>query len=371
MIVIRILVFLFFGACVLTHFPSVSSVIFLAAAIILFPFGKLREKMDSVISSRVIRVIICIFLFVTGVAFAPSNSNSEVDIPEKETQKQTEAKPTEPTKEDYITSCVQVDYKSVERDPGLFEGKQIVVKGEVIQVMEGWFNSVTMRIESDAGMWYATYTAGENESRILEGDYLTVYGECDGVESYTTILGGQMTIPSIKVKYYELTEKFAISEEDNKNKIPAGHYKVGTDIPAGYYYFFSTDSFSFFKCSTDANGEDLVEYDSFDSFTMYSVHNGEYLELNNCYALPSGSDVTIRPLDGYYADGFYVVGVHIPAGEYKVEQTPGASFASYALYGDLRRDDLITYKSVDGSHYINLEDGQYLKLSDCRIYIGE
>jgi hypothetical protein len=46
-------------------------------------------------------------------------------------------------------------------------------------------------------------TRPEGESRILEDDWITCYGECEGVESYTTVLGSQITIPSMKMKYYE------------------------------------------------------------------------------------------------------------------------------------------------------------------------
>lgn len=42
----------------------------------------------------------------------------------------------------------------------------------------------------------------ERGSRILEGDNITCYGEGDGVRSYTTVLGSQVTIPSLKMEYY-------------------------------------------------------------------------------------------------------------------------------------------------------------------------
>lgn len=105
-------------------------------------------------------------------------------------------------RDDYISQCTTVKYRDVERNPDNYEGTKIKVRGEVVQVAEGWFDSVTMRVSSGGNMWYVTYSREEGESRILEGDSITCYGECDGVKSYTTVLGSQKTIPSLKMEYY-------------------------------------------------------------------------------------------------------------------------------------------------------------------------
>lgn len=110
-------------------------------------------------------------------------------------------------KEDYKSSCISVDYDDVARNPSNYEGTDITVSGTVLQVSEGWFDSVTLRVSSNGGVtgdiWYVTYTRDENESRILEDDYITIYGESTGVTSYTTVLGSSVTIPSIKAKIIE------------------------------------------------------------------------------------------------------------------------------------------------------------------------
>ncbi len=104
-----------------------------------------------------------------------------------------------------MDSCETVNYKDVERNPNQFKGKNIKIKGSVEQVSEGWFDIVTMRVdEGNGNMWYVTYTRGDdNEPRILEGDVLTFYGECEGVETYTSILGGRVTIPALDAKMYK------------------------------------------------------------------------------------------------------------------------------------------------------------------------
>ena len=121
-----------------------------------------------------------------------------------ETQAQAEAQAAADAQQVYIDSCESVEYKDVERNPNQYKGKKIKVMGSVEQVSEGWFNSVTMRIdEGDSRMWYVTYSrTDDNEPRILEGDNLTFYGECEGVETYTNLLGERVTIPALDAKMY-------------------------------------------------------------------------------------------------------------------------------------------------------------------------
>lgn len=104
----------------------------------------------------------------------------------------------------YIGDCVTVSYSDVERNPDSYKGKKVKVSGTVAQVIEGWFDGVTLRLTSDAdgNDWYISYTHKEGESRILENDHITAYGECDGVQNVTNLLGAQLTLPRMNMKYF-------------------------------------------------------------------------------------------------------------------------------------------------------------------------
>lgn len=106
-------------------------------------------------------------------------------------------------KSDYITDCEDVSYSGVSRNPDEYKGKKVYISGTVIQVQEGFLDTVTMRVQTDYGIWYVTYTRKEGESRILENDYITCYGECRGVETYVAVLGNTITIPSMQMEYYD------------------------------------------------------------------------------------------------------------------------------------------------------------------------
>ena len=104
---------------------------------------------------------------------------------------------------EYISKCGVADYNDVLRYPTKYEDKYIYVNGRVIQISEGWFDSVTIRLnDSSNNTWYIKYSyENDNEPRIIENDNITVYGESTGTTSYTAVLGNQVTLPSIKAKY--------------------------------------------------------------------------------------------------------------------------------------------------------------------------
>lgn len=107
-------------------------------------------------------------------------------------------------RENYISECVTVSYSDVERNPDNYKKTKIKVSGSVEQVIEGWFNTVTLRVkDGDGNTWVISYLRQDGESRILEGDTITAYGECDGVTNVTNLLGQQMTYPSLSMKYFK------------------------------------------------------------------------------------------------------------------------------------------------------------------------
>lgn len=121
-------------------------------------------------------------------------------------EKQAEADKKLAEKTDYISKCEAKNYQDILRNPNNYKNQYIKVTGKVIQVSNGWFNSVTIRLnDSSNDTWYISYTyESDNESKILEGDNISVYGESTGTKSYTAIFGNQITIPSIDAKYVDI-----------------------------------------------------------------------------------------------------------------------------------------------------------------------
>ena len=109
----------------------------------------------------------------------------------------------------YKKNCQKVNYKNLERTPDKYKGQAIKFSGYVVQVCS----------EASSPLYYSTYrvaTSGRynnvvyifvdnygSEERILEDDYVTFYGEFDGLYSYTTVRGNELTIPSVNVEYID------------------------------------------------------------------------------------------------------------------------------------------------------------------------
>lgn len=126
----------------------------------------------------------------------------------------------EPTvsESDYRASCGEINYKDLARNPDAKKGNHYKFTGEVVQVQESG-KRVYLRINvtpvyfdddnpGDPMYWedtiYCEATLPENGNRILEDDIITVYGTCAGLHKYTSVLGSQVALPELDVKYWDV-----------------------------------------------------------------------------------------------------------------------------------------------------------------------
>ena len=126
------------------------------------------------------------------------------------------------------TSYPNGNYTAIMRDPNKHNGEQMSIYGRVLQKQStsgygmsahngedvenytlkplaggsaygSYGHSVVMRVAT-SGRWdnvfYVTCSKYEAEG-IIEDDYITVYGTCRGTTTYTTVLGGSVTIPEL------------------------------------------------------------------------------------------------------------------------------------------------------------------------------
>lgn len=120
-------------------------------------------------------------------------------------------------KKSYINSCKEYTYKEVARNPKNYSGKKAKFNGEVVQVVENG-NNVVLRVNvtkeanefADNGYLYSdtiyveyTYKS-DNESRILEDDIIDIYGTLNGTKTYSSTLGGNITIPYLLAEYVDI-----------------------------------------------------------------------------------------------------------------------------------------------------------------------
>ena len=93
-----------------------------------------------------------------------------------------------------------ITYDQLARTPDDYMGKKVKFYGKVVQVIEG--DSIQIRLAVDDN--YDTILLGEYSkdivsSRVLEDDYITIYGTSVGTISYKSTMGGTITIPGVYI----------------------------------------------------------------------------------------------------------------------------------------------------------------------------
>lgn len=106
------------------------------------------------------------------------------------------------TEDEYKSICETLNYTEIMRNPDSFEGTRCKVSGSVSQIVEGFLGGYTIYVEDSSGnKWGCTYSYKDGESHLLDGDSVTIYGECKGTDTTTTVLGKQVTMPRIDAEY--------------------------------------------------------------------------------------------------------------------------------------------------------------------------
>lgn len=145
-----------------------------------------------------------------------------------------------------------------------------------------------------------------------------------------------------------------------------GQYKVGTDIPEGEYLVLSISTLGGYFCvSSDANQDDIIFNDNFDTNSTIMVYDNEYLELSGSVAIPLDEFYSKHTIRLSNTGVMLRVGYDIEPGEYKLIATDDSGY--YCIYDNTRQDDIIANDNFDNSSYVEVREGQYLILSRCVI----
>jgi hypothetical protein len=117
-----------------------------------------------------------------------------------EAAKAAAAKKAEEERRGYETG---ITYDQLARTPDNYEDKKVKFSGKVLQVMED-DDSSTVNIRLAVGGDYdnvllGVYSSYTVSKRVLEDDYITVYGTSDGLTTYESTMGGDITIPEVQI----------------------------------------------------------------------------------------------------------------------------------------------------------------------------
>lgn len=109
-------------------------------------------------------------------------------------------------KQMYASSCVRINASDLARNPEQYEYKtDVAMSGEVLQVAEEYESSEQLLLDTggDNGVVNVYYNKPQGAARVLEGDYITAYGNFTHMYDYTSVLGTKKSIPSIVCKFID------------------------------------------------------------------------------------------------------------------------------------------------------------------------
>ncbi len=94
-----------------------------------------------------------------------------------------------------------ITFDQLARTPDTYDGEKVKFSGKVIQVIEGDYETdLRIAIGGDYDcVILVYYYASIVDSRVLEDDWITIYGVSEGLYTYESTLGGNITVPLIKV----------------------------------------------------------------------------------------------------------------------------------------------------------------------------
>ena len=114
---------------------------------------------------------------------------------------------------DYKNKCENLSYKDVLRNPENYKNRNAYWFGEIVQVVSKSSYSSIFRIDVDceklhySGGYLCTdtiYVVYNGSESFIEDDMVSMWGTMDGTQTYTSVLGSQITIPKFQAKYMEL-----------------------------------------------------------------------------------------------------------------------------------------------------------------------
>ncbi len=133
---------------------------------------------------------------------AEAKAKAEKEAKEREEQERLAREKAEAEAKEKQGYETGITYNQLARTPDEYKGQKCKFRGKVLQVQEG-DNIVVMRLAVNGNYDNVLYVVATskvlNGERILENDYITVYGTSTGIYTYTSVLGASISIPSMLV----------------------------------------------------------------------------------------------------------------------------------------------------------------------------
>ena len=179
-----------------------------------------------------------------------------------------------------------------------------------------------------------------------------------------------MTLEELYRAREEIERRIDALEASDERVYVAGSYLIGRDIPAGDYVLVEEDDAVFASVIvregvTEDSG--LVAHHLVNRQAAVRFTEGKWLTLTEARAYPLA--LAPKAEDGNAGEGGYVVGVTLSAGTYTVLLNDKAPLSSYSIYDGVlgSGEQLLKFEVIREATDVNLNPGEYLELSGCRL----
>ena len=116
------------------------------------------------------------------------------------------------TKQEYMDACQDVTYEELARRNSNYVGSKVKFTGKVFQVVNSSDTGISTYLisvtEDEYGFWddnvRVQFDTSKMESKFLEDDIVVFWGEVSGEYSYESVLGAEITVPSVTAVYMEM-----------------------------------------------------------------------------------------------------------------------------------------------------------------------
>ena len=108
----------------------------------------------------------------------------------------------------YISECKTIGFDTLARTPDQYKGEKVKFSGRVVQVCSEaqsalYFSTYRVSVSGYSKVVYLKVDNYGSGMRILENDWITFYGEFDGLYTYTSVRGDAITIPEVTAEYVD------------------------------------------------------------------------------------------------------------------------------------------------------------------------
>lgn len=243
--------------------------------------------------------------------------------------------------------------------------KELKIVGDVVEISK----------HSDMTGYYFVNTRASGKTRVVcwfdppypsikVGEHVEIIGLCTSVGESTELVACRIPI----------SKESDSSENINKDEIyRTGTYLVGEHIPAGKY-IISTALEGRYTVLFNSGGDREETIFTFDYVTL---EEGDVIIIySNCIATPASDEHRKAIIRTDAHSGTFEIGTDIPAGMYKLEEVNGCilpccerlPMGNYLIFdGCGAGARVVGAGTVEGTKSIELKEGQYIRISKCKI----